>query len=284
MIGLLFLAFVSAGLVGYFVVPMAYNKSLELGQKRALKLSAKLDRVLPRNKVQKIAKFYVIAPLVMAGICYALFPADFRLLGVALGFMGGLIFPGIYNNILITQSRRKFDDQLIDALMIMSSSFRGGLSLVQAMEAVVEEMPDPINQEFSIVLGENNMGVSLDEALNHLYNRQPSPAVQQMITSILLARETGGNLPTIFQRIVTVIREQKRIRSQIETLTIQGKIQGVVMSALPVMFFSIIYSTNPTFFDHMFASKLGRALLIYAVFSELIGAYMIFKISAFKDF
>jgi tight adherence protein B len=83
---------------------------------------------------------------------------------------------------------------------------------------------------------------------------------------------------------VTVIREQKRIVSQIETLTIQGKIQGVVMSALPVMFFIIIYGTNPTFFDHMFKSDLGRGLLVYAVFSEIIGAFMIWKISSFKDF
>ena len=280
----IFLMFVSMVLLGYYALPLLYLKSVELGQKRAQKLSLKLDRVLPRAKVQKIARFYVIAPLVFSGVCYALFPQDLRLMGVVLGFIAGLIFPGIYNNILIKTTRKKFDNQLVDALMIMSSSFRGGLSLIQAMEAVIEEMPDPINQEFSIVLGENNMGVSLDEALNHLYHRQPSPAVQQMITAILLARETGGNLPTIFQRIVTVIREQKRIKAQIETLTIQGKIQGVVMSLLPIFFFIVIYSSNPTFFDHMFQSKMGRALLIYAVFSELLGAIMIWKISSFTDF
>ena len=280
----LFLVFMSVTMFAYFVVPIIYYKSVDLGQQRAHKLSLKLDRVLPKQKVEKITRFYTFAPIFFGGLCYALFPTELRLFGVVLGVAAGLIFPGIYSQILITSNHRKFGDQLVDALMIMSSSFRGGLSLIQAMEAVIEEMPDPINQEFSIVLGENNMGVSLDEALNHLYNRQRTPAVQQMITSILLARETGGNLPTIFQRIVTVIREQKRVMSQIETLTIQGKIQGVVMSLLPILFFVFIYGTNPTFFDHMFQSKLGRALLIYAVVSELIGAFMIWKISSFKDF
>jgi len=206
------------------------------------------------------------------------------MVGVAFGIFGGIIFPAVYTKLLISKNKKLFDDQLMDALMIMSSSFRGGLSLIQAVEAVVEEMPDPINQEFSTVLGENKMGVSLEESLNHLYNRMPSIALQQVITSILLARETGGNLPVIFTRIVNTIREYKKIQSQIETLTLQGKIQGVVMSLLPIAFFFVIYSTNPTFFQHMFKSETGRALLIYAAFSEVIGAFMIWKISTFTDF
>jgi tight adherence protein B len=280
----LFFVFCATLLFVYFTVPMLYEKTMELSQKRASSLSSKIDRVLPRRQVQKITQFYILAPVIFGGVLYVVMPEQLRFLGIFLGVIGGIIFPGIYNKILIAQNHKKFDDQLIDALLIMSSSFRGGLSLVQAMEAVVEEMPDPINQEFSIVLGENNMGVSLDEALAHLYNRQPSSAVQQTITSILLARETGGNLPAIFQRIVGVIRETKRIRGQIETLTIQGKIQGVVMSLLPVAFFSVIYGANPQFFDHMLKSQMGRILLIYALISEIVGAVMIWKISAFKDF
>lgn len=280
----LFFVFSATVLLFYFTVPTLYQKSMELSQKRASKLSAKIDRVLPRRQVQKITQFYVLAPVIFAGILYVAMPEQLRFLGIVLGVIGGIVFPGVYNKILIAQNHKKFDDQLIDALLIMSSSFRGGLSLIQAMEAVVEEMPDPINQEFSIVLGENNMGVALDEALAHLYNRQPSSAIQQTITAILLARETGGNLPAIFQRIVGVIRETRRIRGQIETLTVQGKIQGVVMSLLPVAFFSVIYGSNPQFFDHMLKSQLGRVLLIYALGSEIVGAYMIWKISSFKDF
>lgn len=280
----LFLVFCTAALVGYSILPSVYSKTVVFSQKRAHHFSAKLDRVIPRQKIHKITQLYMLAPLLLGGVCYALFPENLRLFGVVLGVIGGVVFPGIYTKLLIGKNRKLFDDQLIDALMIMSSSFRGGLSLIQAMEAVADEMPDPINQEFMTVLGENKMGVSLDEALNHLYNRLPSSALQQMITAILLARETGGNLPAIFQRIVTVIRESKRIKAQIDTLTIQGKIQGVVMSMLPVAFFGVIYSSNPGFFDHMFNSDIGRMLMVYAVFSELLGAFMIWKISSFKDY
>ena len=284
MVFAIFLVFCTAALIGYALVPVLYNKTTTISQKRAHVLTGKLDRVLPRAQLQKLGQIYMIAPIGMAALFYFMFPEGFQLAGILFGVVGGLFFPSIYTKMLIANNKKKFDDQLIDALMIMSSSFRGGLSLIQAVEAVVEEMPDPINQEFSTVLGENKMGVSLEESLNHLYNRMPSSALQQVITSILLARETGGNLPAIFTRIVGTIREHRKIQSQIDTLTLQGKIQGFVMSLLPIAFFVIIYSTNPVFFNHMFKSEMGRAMLIYAAFSEIVGAFMIWKISTFKDF
>jgi tight adherence protein B len=196
----------------------------------------------------------------------------------------GLIFPGIYTNFLIYRNKTVFDNQLIDALMIMSSSFRGGLSLIQAIEAVVEEMADPMSEEMQIVLGENRMGVSLEEALEHLYKRKPSSALQQMITAILLGRETGGNIPVIFQRIVGVVRQRKSIQGQIDTLTLQGRIQGVVMSILPIAFFMFINASNPNHFSVMYKTEIGRIALTAAVILEMIGAFMIWKISSFKDF
>ena len=284
LIAALFFVFLTAAIAGYAVIPAAYTKSVTLSQRRAYTLSHKLDRIVPRHQIKTITQMYVLAPVLMAGILAMLFPKELRLFGVLLGLSGGFIFPGIYTKALIARNRRQFETQLVDALMIMSSSFRGGMSLIQAMEAVVEEMPDPIRQEFLTVLGENKMGVSLEEALNHLYYRMPSSALQQMTTAILLARETGGNLPVIFQRIVHVVREHKRIQSQIDTLTIQGKLQGIVMSLLPIVFFIIVYSAQPRFFQHMLRSQVGRGMLIYACLSELVGAYMIWKISTYRDY
>lgn len=285
MIFIILLVFVTVSLIGFAIVPMAYNTSIAFSQRRAHMLSNRLDRMMPKSQIKKILSLYLWAPLTAGAVMYFLISDNtLRIFGIAIAVVCGLMLPGFYTKILLAQNKKKFDDQLIDALMIMSSSFRGGLSLIQAMEAVVDEMPDPINQEFSTVLGENKMGVSLDEALNHLYNRMPSSALQQLITAILLARETGGNLPVILQRIIDVVREQKRIMGQIETLTLQGKIQGIVMSLLPIGFCVVIGSSNPGFFDHMLSSPTGRALLVYAAVSEVLGAMMIWRISSFKDF
>lgn len=254
------------------------------GEKRQRRFSNRMEQLMPQQEAKRMGRLFVVAPLVLAVGFYFIFPEEMKLVGVIFGLVVGLIFPGIYVQSLTKRMKEKFNGQLVDALMIMSSSFRGGLSLVQALEAVVDEMPDPINKEFGIVLGENKMGVSLEEAFQHLYSRVASTALQQMITAILLARETGGNLPIIFNRIVNNIRERRKIQQNLDTLTIQGKIQGVVMSILPVAFAFLLYSTNRRIFDNMLASELGRILLIYAAISEIIGAFLIWKISTFKDF
>src|SRR3989338_6547970 len=281
---ILFLIFCTVGLVGYAVIPAMYGRAAALGEERQRKLSTRMEHLMPRQEAKKIGRILMLAPPGMASFFYFLFPQGLNLFGILFGLVAGLLFPGLYIQALARRTRDRFHDQLVDALMIMSSSFRGGLSLVQAMEAVIDEMPDPINKEFGIVLGENKMGVSLEEAMYHLYNRMPSSALQQMITSILLARETGGNLPVIFNRIVTNIRESRKIQQNLDTLTIQGKIQGVVMSILPVAFAFLLYSSNRKIFDNMIASELGRTLLIYAVISETIGVFLIWKISTFKEF
>ena len=281
---ILFLIFCTVGLVGYAVIPAMYGRAAVLGEERQRKLSTRMEHLMPRQEAKKIGRVLVLAPVMMGVFFYFLFPPGLNLFGIIFGIVAGFLFPSLYIQALSARTKDKFNEQLIDALMIMSSSFRGGLSLVQAMEAVIDEMPDPINKEFGIVLGENKMGVSLEEALNHLYSRLPLSAVQQMITAILLARETGGNLPLIFTRIVTNIRETKKIQQNLTTLTIQGKIQGIVMSLLPVGFAFVVYSTNRQIFDHMLHSDTGRAMLMYAVVSEAVGAFLIWKISTFKDF
>ena len=280
----LFLIFCTVGLVGYAVIPAMYSRTAVLSEERQRKLSSRMEHLMPRQEARKIGRILVLAPLGMAAFFYFIFPQGLNLFGIIFGFVAGFLFPSIYIQALARRTRDRFNDQLVDALMIMSSSFRGGLSLVQALEAVIDEMPDPINKEFGIVLGENKMGVSLEEAFNHLYSRMPLSAVQQMITAILLARETGGNLPVIFTRIVMNIRETKKIQQNLATLTIQGKLQGIVMSLLPIGFAFVVYSTNRQIFDHMLHSDVGRAMLMYAVVSEVIGAILIWKISTFKDF
>ncbi len=266
------------------IIPAVTNQVLVVNEKRQQRLSNRMEQVITRQEAKKISRFLIFAPFGFGALFATFFDPQFRLAGFFMGLVAGYVFPSIYIKLLTGQTQRKFHDQLVDSLMIMSSSFRGGLSLVQAMEAVTDEMPDPIRREFEVVLGENKMGVSLEEALYHLYNRMPSAAMQQMITAILLARETGGNLPAIFTRIVGNIRETKKIQQNLATLTIQGKIQGFIMALLPVAFAMIVYSSNRRLFDNMLASDFGRGLLIFCVIWEIIGAFLIIKISTFKDF
>jgi len=111
----------------------------------------------------------------------------------------------------------------------------------------------------------------------------PSPAMQQMVTAVLLARETGGNLPIIFSRIINATRERKKVEKNLQTLTIQGKIQAAVMTGLPVFFFFGVTATNPRFFESMIHSPRGHQLLAICAVLWVLGAVSILRISSFKD-
>ncbi|MBL8014392.1 MAG: type II secretion system F family protein [Candidatus Omnitrophica bacterium] len=274
---------VAFGLFVYTVLPIAYTQVGELNKKRNQQFLRQMDRTLQEDDVQKAYRIYAIAPIALGGAGFILAPPELRFVGLIAGIVGGLIFPRIWIGGVIKKRRVKFNDQMMDALMIMSSSFRGGLSLVQAFETVVDEMPDPIRYEFSIVLGENKMGVSLDETLNRLYKRMPSPGLQQMITAILLSRETGGNLPAIFSRIVQSIRERKKVEMNLQTLTVQGKLQAVVMTGLPILFIVAVSSSNPGFFDPMLKTDMGHKAMLVCLVLWTLGAISVVKISTFKD-
>ena len=281
---ILFLIFFCVAIAVYGLSPVFVRGAVAINQQQAKTLISKADLYLQDNELQRAHTLTIIMPVIFAVCGFLFFPEYLRLAGVIVGIIIGIILPKMYVATLIGRRKTKFNDQLVDALMIMSSSFRGGLSLVQAIEAVVDEMPDPIKREFGIVLGENKMGVSLDESLNRLYIRMPSVSLQQMITAILLARETGGNLPAIFSRIVGTIRERRKVEQNLNTLTIQGKIQAIVMTGLPVFFVIGVSASNPKFFDVMFRLPDGRLLLMVCAGLWLIGAFFIWSISRFKDF
>ncbi|MBF0386471.1 MAG: type II secretion system F family protein [Candidatus Omnitrophica bacterium] len=277
------LIFLAVSLFTFFGVPFIVSTYVDLNKNRANKLVADMDRSLMQDDFKRILPLYFLAPIVLGGLGFYFSPERYQFYGMLAGMVVGIILPRFYAGMLVTRRRELFNAQLVDSLMIMSSSFRGGLSLIQSMEAVAEEMPEPIRQEFSIVLGENKMGVTMDEALNRLYRRMPSPSMQQMISAILLARETGGNLPVIFTRIVQNIRERKKVEESLAVLTVQGKIQAFVMSGLPVAFFLMVNTTNPGYFQTMTTTDTGRMLLLLCLGLWVVGTFLILKISSFKD-
>ena len=146
---------------------------------------------------------------------------------------------------------------------------------MQAIEALVEELPQPISQEFGLILRENKMGISLEESFDSLNRRMPSEELNLLTTAILVARETGGDITQLFSRLIGTIRAKVKLNDSVKTLSMQGKIQGVVMSFLPIGFALLVISFNPNYFDIMFSSPLGRGLMVYAVISEAVGMYLI---------
>jgi tight adherence protein B len=175
--------------------------------------------------------------------------------------------------------KNKFQDQLVDGLMVLSSALKSGMSLNQAVEILVEEMPSPLNEEFALVMQENRMGVPLEECLQHLKQRMPLDDLGLITSAIGVARETGGDLTEIFSQLVFTIREKNKLERKVRTLTVQGRLQGVIMGILPVGFAFFISRVNPESFNVLLNTRVGQMLLVYAVASEIIGVILIKKLS-----
>lgn len=220
-----------------------------------------------------------ISPVIFAGLGFVLLRNIF---GTILGFFFGLSLPGLLTKMARQKQIKMFQSQLVDSLMILSSSLRAGLSLIQAMEVLCEEMPPPISQEFGLVLKENRWGVSLEESLNKLRERMPLEETNLIVSSVLVARETGGELTKVFARLTDTIRNNVKLKEKIATLTLQGKLQGLIMTFLPVGFTFFIYKQNPDHFNIMLEAELGRILIGVAIFLQLLGMFLIKKISTFR--
>ena len=224
-------------------------------------------------------------------ILLTLFPIGFAILGgvivrkplaLVIGFLVGLMLPSLLIKVAWQNRIKKFRGQLVDSIMILSSCLKAGYSLFQAIEVLCDEMPPPVSQEFGLVLKENKLGVSLEESLRLLRKRIPLEEMNLLISSILVAKETGGELTKVFSRLTETIRNNLKLKDKISTLTLQGRLQGAIMAFLPIGFAWFIYQQNPHHFDVMLETQMGKSLLVGAVLSQLIGMYLIKKISTIK--
>lgn len=236
------------------------------------KITPKLDRMFLDIPLRKLLIIDIACPLIAGFLAFFLT----RTLWIALAaaFAGILIIAFIIKR-LEALRRKKFASQLVDGLMLLSSSLNAGLSLLQALNVLIEEMPPPISQEFSLVVRENRVGVPLEECLAKMKRRMDSPDLDMIITVILVSRETGGNLTTIFSSLVTTIRERNRLVGRVRALCTQGRLQGRIMMFLPVAFVYGVYKLDPSLFNFLLNDPQGRIILWYAFASELVGIFLI---------
>ncbi len=172
----------------------------------------------------------------------------------------------------------KFVLQMVDALSLMSNGLKSGLSVVQSLSLVTQEMPNPIQQEFSLVLSENKLGVSLEDAFTNLSSRIKTDDVEMFVTSVNILKETGGNLAETFDTIVSTIRERIKVENKISALTAQGFYQGVFVMMIPPILAGVFYQTDPDFMRPLYTTPVGWIIIMGIILLEVVGFFVIMKI------
>ncbi len=195
----------------------------------------------------------------------------------------GAFLPQMYVKRAQRARLKQFDNQLGDMLNLMVNGLRAGYSTLQAMEAVSRELPPPISEEFRRVVQEMQLGLPMEEALQHLLRRINSEDLDLVVTAINVQREVGGNLAEILDVISYTIRERVRIKGEIAALTAQGRITAWVISLLPVALVAILFLVNRQYIMQFFTPEnraCGIPMIVVAGLMILSGFYTVQKIVA----
>lgn len=177
------------------------------------------------------------------------------LLGILVAIIAGGIgwmIPHWYMSRRANKRTKQFVNQMGDTIMLMSNSLRAGYSLLQTMELVSRESPPPMSEEFARVVREVGLGISPQEAMDHLLRRITSEDLDLLVTAINIQHEVGGNLAQILDVIGETIRERVRIKGEISVLTAQGSMSGYIISALPIGLAVLIFLMNPSYMSALF--------------------------------
>ena len=238
--------------------------------------SRELDELFLDVKPSALRLAYGLGPLA-AGV--AAFLAFNRVELSLLTSVAGIVAVDAWVKQVRAARRRRFRAQIVDALFMISSSLRAGLSMRQAFEVVESEMSPPASQEFGLVLRAHRLGLALEEALQGMHRRMACEELQLFITAVEVTKETGGNVTTLVAQLITTIREARKLKEKVSTLTLQGRLQAYVMSALPVVFAVGIHGLSPAYFQPLTQDPSGRAILAIAVALWGIGMGLLFRMS-----
>lgn len=184
---------------------------------------------------------------------------------------------------LVKKMQRKrlmaIEDQMPDALLMMSSALRAGASFPMALESVVAESRPPISQEFDLLMREVRLGVDLMDALRNMEKRIPVPDFLMVTAAITISREVGGSLAETLESVARTLREKHLMEGKIRALTAQGKMQGLVMTGLPLFLIVVLNHMEPVAMAPLFSSPIGWGTLSVIAVMELLGYKAISKIT-----
>jgi tight adherence protein B len=218
--------------------------------------------------------------------------------GVGLGFLMPILFNGPTTAIvlglffasipyLVVRAKRKkrlntLEEQFPESLDFLARSMRAGHAFSISLEMLGEEMADPLGQEFRALFNEQNLGAPIDVALRNFTMRVPLLDVRFFTSSVLLQKQTGGNLSEILSRLAYVIRERFRLKGQVKAASAHGRLTATILTLLPVGTMLALLLVAPGYLQGMAEDSDGKYLIGGAIFAQILGNFFIKKIINIK--
>lgn len=256
-------------------------KEVGIWERFTLKLprSSTLDRMLLKSKLPLNVSAFILCCLGLSGIGFF---AGLKFLpqpGAAV--LLGIVFlslPFLYLKLAEKKYYDKFQEQLPEALDLLSRALRSGHALSSGLDMVGKEMSEPIKAEFAAMVDEVNLGLSMDEAFQNLCSRVPSTDLRFFTIAVLVQKQTGGNVAEILDNISRLIRERIQFARQVKALTAEGRYSAGVLLALPIVMFLYMYIVRNEYIALLWTEEIGQFMIAGAVLLQIIGAFVIRKI------
>jgi tight adherence protein B len=195
-----------------------------------------------------------------------------------LAALAGGVLPRMTWSIMRRRRKTALIQQLPDGLTMMAGSLRAGGSLHQALDMVVRESGAPLSQEFSLLLREQRLGVALEDSLRGMSQRLQTEEVDLFVSALTIAKEVGGNLSEILDRLASTLRAKAVMEGKIRALTSQGKLQGIVVGLLPVFLAGVLYAMDPQAMRPLFTTYYGWGVMATIAVLLMLGGFFIKKI------
>lgn len=213
---------------------------------------------------------------VIAGVLAGLFTRSVIAAGV--GFLVALLLVAGAIQFAGTREKRIFERQLPDTLTLLSTSLRAGYSLLQAVEAVAAEAPQPTGREFGRSIAESRLGRPVVDTMQAIAERMRSQDFQWAVMAIEIQREVGGNLAEVLQTVADTMRQRNRLKGEIRALTAEGRLSAIVLALLPLVLFAFLYTTNRGYLEPLFTVTAGLIAIGAGLLLMGAGIYWLKKI------
>lgn len=238
-----------------------------------------LDRLLLQSGLRlSVAGFLGLTLLTaMIGLLMALLIVLPTLLVIIIGVAAGML-PLLY----VTSAKHKrllvIEQQLPDALDLMARAMLAGHAFTSGLKMVSEEVPDPVAGEFSIVFDEINYGISVQDALVNLATRVPSTDLRYFVISVLIQRETGGNLAELLNNISALIRARLKLMGAVRVLSAEGRLSALILTILPFALAGVIFLLNPKFLSVLWTDPVGPKIVAGALVIMMFGMFWMWRV------
>jgi tight adherence protein B len=235
------------------------------------KMSEQAGKTTPAYRVVMTSLLLALVGGVLAG---ALLSGVLGLLAAAIGFAA----PYLQLSMQRRQRLEKIEEQLPDAIDMVKRSLRAGHPFNTAIKLVAEDMDPPIAKEFELTFADLNYGNDVRRAMLGLLNRVPSITVMALVTSVLVQRETGGNLAEILDQIAKVVRGRFRFQRKVRSLSAEGRMSAWVLTLMPLALFGLLSVSAPTYLPVLLKSPVGHKMLYTAGALAMLGILWVRRI------